>query len=126
MCRMLAQEREYVIVVHGGAGAMENLEDDKEKSTLYYAALDSALSIGNAILSAGGEGPEAVMAVVNYFENNPLFNAGKGATCTSAGTFELDASIMEGKDLTAGAVAGLKTVKNPINAAYAVKLKHLT
>ena len=63
------------------------------------------------------------MAVVNYFENNPLFNAGKGATCTSAGTFELDASIMEGKDLTAGAVAGLKTVKNPINAAYAVKTK---
>ena len=62
LCRMLAQEREYVIVVHGGAGAMENLEDDKEKSTLYYAALDSALSIGNAILSAGGEGPEAVMA----------------------------------------------------------------
>ena len=123
LCRMLAQEREYVIVVHGGAGAMENLEDDKEKSTLYYAALDSALSIGNAILSAGGEGPEAVMAVVNYFENNPLFNAGKGATCTSAGTFELDASIMEGKDLTAGAVAGLKTVKNPINAAYAVKTK---
>jgi len=109
LCRMLAQEREYVIVVHGGAGAMENL------ATLYYAALDSALSIGNAILSAGGEGPEAVMAVVNYFENNPLFNAGKGATCTSAGTFELDASIMEGKDLTAGAVAGLKTVKNPIN-----------
>ncbi len=105
------------------AGAMENLEDDKEKSTLYYAALDSALSIGNAILSAGGEGPEAVMAVVNYFENSPLFNAGKGATCTSAGTFELDASIMEGKDLTAGAVAGLKTVKNPINAAYAVKTK---
>lgn len=90
---------------------------------MYYAALDSALSIGNAILSAGGEGSEAVMAVVNYFENNPLFNAGKGATCTSAGTFELDASIMEGKDLTAGAVAGLKTVKNPINAAYAVKTK---
>lgn len=123
LCRMLAQEREYVIVVHGGAGAMENLEDDKEKSTLYYAALDSALSIGNAILDAGGEGPEAVMAVVNYFENNPLFNAGKGATCTSTGTFELDASIMEGKDLSAGAVAGVKTVKHPINAAYAVKTK---
>ncbi len=102
---------------------MAGLENNQEKSALYYAALDSALSIGNAILSAGGEGPEAVMAVVNYFENNPLFNAGKGATCTSAGTFELDASIMEGKDLTAGAVAGLKTVKNPINAAYAVKNK---
>ena len=61
------------------------------------------------------------MAVINYFENNPLFNAGKGATCTAEGTFELDASIMEGKDLSAGAVAGVKTVKNPINAAYAVK-----
>lgn len=118
-----AQEREYVIVVHGGAGAMAGLDNDKEKSDMYYAALDSALLIGDAILSAGGEGPQAVMAVVNYFESNPLFNAGKGATCTSAGTFELDAAIMEGKDLTAGAVAGVKFVKHPINAAYAVKTK---
>lgn len=121
--RVEAQNREYVIVVHGGAGAMGGLEDNKEKSAQYYAALDSALSIGDGILSAGGEGPLAVMAVINYFENNPLFNAGKGATCTAEGTFELDASIMEGKDLTAGAVAGIKTVKNPINAAYAVKTK---
>lgn len=121
--RVEAQNREYVIVVHGGAGAMGDLEDNKEKSAQYYAALDSALSIGDGILSAGGEGPLAVMAVINYFENNPLFNAGKGATCTAEGTFELDASIMEGKDLTAGAVAGIKTVKNPINAAYAVKTK---
>lgn len=121
--RVEAQDREYVIVVHGGAGAMGGLEDDKEKAAQYYAALDSALSIGDGILSAGGEGPLAVMAVINYFENNPLFNAGKGATCTAEGTFELDASIMEGKDLTAGAVAGIKTVKNPINAAYAVKTK---
>lgn len=121
--RVEAQDREYVIVVHGGAGAMGGLEDNKEKAAQYYAALDSALSIGDGILSAGGEGPLAVMAVINYFENNPLFNAGKGATCTAEGTFELDASIMEGKDLTAGAVAGIKTVKNPINAAYAVKTK---
>ena len=63
------------------------------------------------------------MAVINYFEGNPLFNAGIGATCTAEGTFELDASIMEGKDLSAGAVAGLKHVKHPINAAYAVKTK---
>ena len=119
----LAQEREYVIVVHGGAGNMGDLQDDPEKSVSYYAALDSALMIGDRILSAGGEGPQAVMAVINYFESNPLFNAGKGATCTADGTFELDASIMEGKDLSAGAVAGVKNVKHPINAAYAVKTK---
>ncbi len=116
-----AEEREYVIVVHGGAGNVGKLENDPGRSAQYYAALDSALTIGDRILSAGGEGPQVVMAVINYFENNPLFNAGKGATCTAEGTFELDASIMEGKDLSAGAVAGVKTVKNPINAAYAVK-----
>ena len=118
-----AQNREYVIVVHGGAGDVVGLESDPVRSAQYYAALDSALSIGDRILAAGGEGPQAVMAVINYFENNPLFNAGKGATCTADGTFELDASIMEGKDLSAGAVAGVKTIKNPINAAYAVKTK---
>ena len=121
--QLYAQEREYVIVVHGGAGAMKGLENNKAKAAEYYAALDSALTIGDAILSRGGEGPEAVMAVINYFEGNPLFNAGVGATCTIDGTFELDASIMEGKDLSAGAVAGVKYVKHPINAAYAVKTK---
>lgn len=120
-----AQDREYVIVVHGGAGDVAKLESDPVRSAQYYAALDSALMIGDCILAAGGEGPQAVMAVINYFENNPLFNAGKGATCTAEGTFELDASIMEGKDLSAGAVAGVKTIKNPINAAYAVKTKSL-
>ncbi len=118
-----AQNREYVIVVHGGAGNMGQLQEDPVKSALYYSALDSALMIGDRILASGGEGPQAVMAVINYFESNPLFNAGKGATCTAEGTFELDASIMEGKDLSAGAVAGVKTVKHPINAAYAVKTK---
>lgn len=68
-----AQEREYVIVVHGGAGNMGGLQDDPEKSVQYYAALDSALMIGDRILSAGGEGPQVVMAVINYFESNPLF-----------------------------------------------------
>ncbi len=116
-----AQEREYVIVVHGGAGAMAGLENDQEKSNQYYAALDSSLTIGDAILSQGGDGCQAVMAVINYFESNPLFNAGVGATCTNEGTFELDAAIMEGKDLSAGSVAGVKYIKHPINAAYAVK-----
>ena len=118
---LFSQEREYVLVVHGGAGAMKGLEGDPVRSAQYYAALDSALLIGDKVLAAGGEGPEAVLAVINYFEGNPLFNAGIGATCTAEGTFELDASIMEGKDLTAGAVAGVKHVKHPIDAAYAVK-----
>ncbi len=116
-------KRDYVIVVHGGAGNIASVEKDSVKAAKYYAALDSALRIGSKVLDNGGKGPEAVMAVINYFENNPLFNAGKGATITNEGTFELDACIMEGKDLSAGAVAGVKTVKNPINAAYAVKTK---
>lgn len=121
--QLFAQEKEYVIVVHGGAGAIEGLENDVKKAAQYYEALDSALCIGDAILSAGGEGPQAVIAVINYFESNPLFNAGVGATCTNEGTFELDAAIMEGKDLSAGAVAAVKYIKHPIDAAYAVKEK---
>ncbi|MDH6305793.1 beta-aspartyl-peptidase (threonine type) [Parabacteroides sp. PF5-5] len=113
-------QREYAIAIHGGAGAMKGLTDDSPIARQYYAALDSALLIGNELLSKGTEGAKVVMAVVNYLENNPLFNAGKGATVSAEGTFELDASIMQGKDLSAGAVAGVKTVKNPINAAYAV------
>lgn len=116
-------EKEYVIVVHGGAGNLSSIEKNPELSQKYYAALDSALMIGNDILSKGGKGVDAVMAVIMYFESNPLFNSGKGATCTYEGTFELDAAIMEGKDLSAGAVAGVKTVKHPILAAYAVKQK---
>lgn len=116
-----AQEREYVIVVHGGAGAMRGLQNSPETAAKYYAALDSALNIGDVVLAAGGEGPEAVMAVISYFEGNPLFNAGIGATVSAAGNFELDASIMEGKDLSAGAVAGVQHIKHPIQAAYRVK-----
>ncbi len=115
-----AQEREYAIVIHGGAGAMKALQNNPELADNYYAALDSALLIGNQHLSNGEEGAKVVIAVINYLENNPLFNAGKGATVSMEGTFELDASIMLGKDLSAGAVAGVRTVKNPINAAYAV------
>ncbi len=116
-----AANKDYVIVVHGGAGNMGSIAQNPELSQKYYLALDSALMIGNKILKEGGDGVQAVIAVISYFESNPLFNAGKGATCTSEGTFELDAAIMEGKDLSAGAVAGVKTVKHPILAAYAVK-----
>ena len=115
-----AEKRDYVIVVHGGAGALNSLKDQPEK-VAYYAALDSALMIGDSVLSKGGNGIDAVIAVVQYMENNPLFNAGVGATCTADGMFELDASIMDGKDLSAGAVTGVKHIKNPIKAALCVK-----
>lgn len=114
-------EREYVIVVHGGAGEMGDKADDPEVAGKYYAALDSALNIGREVLDGGGNGTEAVKAVIRYFEGNPLFNAGVGATISAEGYFELDAAIMEGKDLSAGAVAGVRHVKHPIDAAYAVK-----
>ena len=117
----MAQKKDYVLVVHGGAGVLTGTYQNPETREKYYAALDSALNIGNAILSKGGKSTEAVKAVVVYFENNPLFNAGKGATYTNDGSFELDAAIMDGKDLSAGAVAGVRTIKNPILAAWAVK-----
>lgn len=122
-CSLVAQNRDYVIVVHGGAGNMTALKGDTVAAAKYYAALDTALSIGDKVLSEGGEGAEAVMAVIGYFESNPMFNAGIGATVTADGTFELDAALMDGSDLSAGAVAGVKHVKHPIQAAYAVKTK---
>jgi len=115
-----AQKREYVIVIHGGAGMMSDLENNPGLSAVYYSALDTALQTGANILERGGQGGDAVIATINYLENNPLFNAGKGATVSAEGYFELDASFMRGSDLAAGAVAGVRTVKNPINAAYAV------
>ena len=115
-----AQQREYALAVHGGAGALERISNDTTRSSAYHAALDTALAIGGKILAEGGEAEQAVIAVVSYLEDNPLFNAGKGATVTGEGTFELDACLMLGKDLSAGSVAGVKTVKHPIQAAYAV------
>jgi beta-aspartyl-peptidase (threonine type) len=115
-----AQEREYVLVVHGGAGVLDAVVKDPARSAPYYAALDTALMTGDKILSEGGACEQAVIAVISYLEDNPLFNAGKGATVTYDGVFELDASIMTGKDLNAGAVAGVKTIKHPVQAAYAV------
>lgn len=114
------QKREYVIVVHGGAGTLSALENNPALSSAYRSALDTALQTGAALLDKGRPGSEAVIATIQYLENNPLFNAGKGATVSAEGNFELDASFMRGSDLAAGAVAGVRTVKNPISAAYAV------
>ncbi len=111
---------EYAMVIHGGAGTIlkENMTEELEAA--YRDALNKALDIGNEILKSGGSSEEAVINTIAFMEDSPLFNAGKGSVFTHAGTNEMDASIMRGSDLEAGAVGGIKTIKNPIKAAYAV------
>jgi L-asparaginase / beta-aspartyl-peptidase len=112
----------YTIVIHGGAGyfAKDSPEELKEK---YSKSLTEALNIGKDILANGGTSLDAVEKVINYLENNILFNSGKGAVFTSDGKHELDASIMQGKDLSCGAVAGVTIIKNPISLARLVMEK---
>lgn len=111
---------DFALVLHGGAGSMnfENVPEPTQK--IYMNSLDSALQLGLEILKDGGTSIDAVEAVIRCMEDNPLFNAGKGAVFTSEGKNELDASIMTGWDLNAGAVAGVTDIRNPISAARAV------
>lgn len=110
----------YVMVIHGGAGTIEKKFMTPEKEKAYTAALTEALQHGYNLLKEGKTSVEAVQAAINVMENSPLFNAGKGAVFTHDGKNELDASIMDGQTLKAGAVAGITNIKNPINAAIAV------
>ena len=116
-------ERDIVLVVHGGAGTILKSMMTSELEKAYTDGLTEALKKGYNILEKGGTSLDAVEAAVKVLENNPLFNAGKGAVFTNEGKNELDASIMNGKTLAAGAVAGVTTVKNPITAARAVMEK---
>ncbi|WOR15716.1 isoaspartyl peptidase/L-asparaginase [Hyphomonas sp. FCG-A18] len=111
---------EWRLVIHGGAGVItrERLTDEQEAA--YRAALETALEAGAEVLRNGGSAVDAVQAAVIPMEDDPLFNAGHGAVFTAAAEHELDASIMDGRDRNAGAVAGVKRVKNPILAARAV------
>lgn len=104
----------YSIALHGGAGVIEPHMLTSESETAYKEALNIALQIGKNILTKGGSSLAAVTSTVMSLEDSPLFNAGKGAVFNSHGKHEMDASIMNGKDLTAGAVAALEKVKNPI------------
>ncbi|MBK8953487.1 MAG: isoaspartyl peptidase/L-asparaginase [Chitinophagaceae bacterium] len=113
----------YVLVVHGGAGTILKSQMTPEKEKAYISGLENALQIGNEILKNGGSAIDAVEAAVIVLENDSLFNAGKGAVFTNEGKNELDAAIMDGKTLSAGSVAGITTVKNPIKAARAVMEK---
>lgn len=111
---------DYVLVIHGGAGVMEPKDFTPELEKAYLDKLQEALDSGKTILAAGGAALDAVVASVKVMEDSPLFNAGKGSVFTEAGENEMDAAIMNGKDLSAGAVAGVKTIKNPIVAARKV------
>jgi beta-aspartyl-peptidase (threonine type) len=113
--------------IHGGAGTILKSEMSPEREKEYRTKLTEALMTGYDILKRGGGGLDAVEATIRIMEDSPLFNAGKGAVFTNAGTNELDASIMDGKTLKAGAVASLKHIKNPISLARLVmeKSKHV-
>ncbi len=114
------QKPDYVIVIHGGAGniSRQNLSAESEKAHL--DKLNEALSVGEKILKEGGKGIDAVIKVIQILEESPLFNAGKGAVFNHEGINELDASIMDGQTLNAGAVTGITDVKSPIELAYRV------
>lgn len=116
-----------VIAIHGGAGAIARASMSVEKERQYIEALSSIVASGQAILAQGGSALDAVTEAVRLLEECPLFNAGKGAVFTHQGTHELDACIMDGRSLDAGAVAGVKQVRNPILVARAVleKSPHL-
>ena len=110
-------------VIHGGAGVIKRGSMSPEKEKAYKAKLEEALLAGYKALQAGKSGLDAVEIAIRILEDSPMFNAGKGAVFTADGKNELDASIMNGKTLAAGAVAGLHHVKNPITLARAVMEK---
>lgn len=113
-------ESTFGIVIHGGAGTIlkKNMSDSLEHA--YKSKLKEAITVGHTIIKNGGTAMEAVTKTINVMENSPLFNAGKGAVFTHEETNELDASVMDGATLNAGAVAGVTHIKNPIDLALAV------
>jgi len=113
---------EYAIVIHGGAGNASRDDIPEDLKQQYKNELGKALEIGENILKNNGSSLDAVEKTINYLENCPLFNSGKGAVFTHDGHNELDASIMDGRDLNAGAVAGVRDIKNPISAAREVMI----
>ena len=113
-------QQDFAIGIHGGAGVISRSEMNKVQEQQYRQKLNEALDAGYKLLSEGKPAVDVVVEVIKIMENSPLFNAGKGAVFTSEGKNELDASIMTGENLNAGAVAGVRDIKNPIEAARAV------
>lgn len=123
MSAQIETDSNVVLVIHGGAGTILQKNMTPEKEAAYRQKLEEALLAGYAVIKTNGSSVEAVQAAINIMEDSPLFNAGKGAVYTNAETQEMDASIMNGKDKSAGAVAGVGRIKNPIDAAIAVMNK---
>jgi len=110
----------YALAIHGGAGTILKSNMTPELQEAYESALSEALLAGYAILENNGSSTEAVTIATKFLENNILFNAGKGSVFTRKGTHEMDASVMEGSELRAGAVAGVQNIRNPIELAVEV------
>ncbi|WP_423140921.1 isoaspartyl peptidase/L-asparaginase family protein [Parablastomonas sp. CN1-191] len=110
----------WTLAIHGGAGTMRREAMTPAREAEYRAALDAALNAGSAVLAKGGSALDAVSAAVAVMEDDPHFNAGRGAVFTWDGTNQLDAAIMDGRTRAAGAIAGVSHVKNPVRLARAV------
>lgn len=119
----MKQEQKYSIAIHGGAGTLLPGQMTSEKEKIYRAGLEKALENAYQLLDGGASALDAVEEAVKILEDSPLFNAGKGSVFTADGTHEMDAAIMEGKDLNAGAVSLIKGIKNPISLARDVMEK---
>ncbi|HEY1110389.1 MAG TPA: isoaspartyl peptidase/L-asparaginase [Opitutaceae bacterium] len=113
----------FGLVLHGGAGVIERASMSPEREAEYRAKLTEARDAGYAVLERGGTALDAVVSTIMILEDSPLFNAGKGAVFTADGTCELDSSIMDGRTQAAGAIAGVKRIKNPITLARTVMEK---
>lgn len=111
---------EFALAVHGGAGTLRRGAMSARRADLYHAGLRRALAAGRDILAAGGAALDAVTAAVVALEDDALFNAGRGAVFTAAGSQEMDAAVMDGRERRAGAVAGIFGPKNPVLVARAV------
>ncbi|MBQ1541137.1 MAG: isoaspartyl peptidase/L-asparaginase [Caulobacteraceae bacterium] len=117
---LAADHPKWAIVVHGGAGIIDRKDMDPKTEAAYRAAMSAALERGTKVLKAGGSSLDAIEAVIQGLEDDPLFNAGRGAVFTAEGRNELDAAIMDGANLKAGAVAGVTRTRHPISLARAV------
>jgi len=117
------QQVKYALAIHGGAGTIDRKEMSADQEKEYTNVLNKALEVGDSVLANGGTCLDAIEKAIKIMEDSPLFNAGKGAVFTHEGLVELDDSIMEGNGLKAGAIAGVRDIKNPISVARKVMEK---